>query len=69
MIERDVRLDIRASNGTMDFSVERWFMPIDGPMESFVCLALVFGDRVVLCRHKRATDILSAISSVVGDLG
>ena len=69
MIERDLRYEIRASNASLSFSVERWFLPIDGPQESFVCLALIFGEHIVICRHKRAAEILSAISSVVGDLG
>lgn len=64
MIERTVYLEITAENAEMPrLSVERWFMPMDGPEESLTKVALVFGERVVLCSAKRALEVCAAITA------
>ena len=68
MIDRHVHLEITPENTQANFSVERWFVPIDGPYESWNGVALVFGESVVLCSKRRAEDVWSAISSACREL-
>ena len=68
MIERTVEYEIQAANGDFTFSVERWFLPIDGPKESVCFVALVLDDKVVLCHRRKALEICAAITSVAQTL-
>lgn len=68
MIERTVVLEYPAETTDQGFAVERWFLPVDGPAESLVRVALVFGTHVVLCSKQRAHQISAAIRDLADSI-